>query len=224
MILAVLFREIDQRIFQPSYYLSESNNLREALEHLAISNGEKEAFYRRVFLSIDPDAKYDNLNDEIQNVVQRMLSYAGGLFHGAQYDLFCSKIKKIVQNASEAWLPVQRAQQKFETEFEPFDPEDNEWDRFPSAGENKALGAQDLQGLYVLNVFPCLSLVEDGGHDPLTKIIQLRSSQELYLAAHHEATQIGAPVVTRRSSTRPRRQPTAVSNGKPFLGGSSAKG
>lgn len=92
---------------------------------------------------------------------------------------------------------------KFETDFGPFDPEDNEWDRSPSTGKDKTLVAQELHGLYLLNVFPCISLVEDGDHDPLTKIIQLRSSWELYLAAQHEATQIATSAITRRYSTRP---------------------
>ncbi|KAJ6000750.1 hypothetical protein N7481_001159 [Penicillium waksmanii] len=223
LILAVLFREINQRIFRPSYFLSESNNLREALEYVANSNGEKEAYCRRLLLSIDPDAEQDTLIAEIQTVVQRMLSYVGGLFDGEQHDLFCTKIKTIVENAAELWLPIQRSRQKFETDFEPFDPEDNEWDIFSSAGKNTKLVAQDSLGLYVLNVFPCISMVEDGDHDPLTSIIQLRSSQELYIAAQHEASKISTSAITRRYSTRPRRQSTAGSNGKPFLGGNPAK-
>lgn len=55
-------------------------------------------------------------------------------------------------------------------------------------------------------------------------IIQLRSSQELYLAAQNEATQTATPAITRRYSTRPRRKSTAGSNVKPFLGGNSIKG
>jgi hypothetical protein len=98
----------------------------------------------------------------------------------------CPKIKKIVQSAAEAWLPIQRSRQKFATDFEPFDPEDSEWDRFPFAGENTTPVVQDLQGLYILNVFPCISWLEDGC----------------------------AP--TRRSSNRPRRQSTAGSNGNYF--------
>ena len=153
-----------------------------------------------------------------------MSSYTDGLFPEAQHDLFCTKIKSIVQNAAEFWLPTQRSQQKFETDFEePFDPDDNEWDRFPFAGENTTPVAQD-HGPYLLNVFPCISWVEDGDHNPLTKIIQLRSSQELYLAAQHEATQITTSATTRRHSAGPRRQSTARSNGKPFLGGNSTNG
>jgi hypothetical protein len=223
LILAILFREIDQRIFQPSYFLSESNNLREALEDLADGNGEKEAFCRRVFVSIDPSAEKNTLQAAIQAVVQKMLYHAGGLFSGAQHDDFCTKIKIIVENAAEFWLPVQRSQLKFETNFEPFDPKDNDWDRFSFAGEDTKSGGQDLQGIFVLNLFPHISLVEDGGHDPLTKIIQLRSSQELYLAAHHEATQIANPAASKRYATRSRRQSTAAPNGRPFLGGNSVK-
>jgi hypothetical protein len=224
LILAVLFREINQRIFQPCYFLSESNILRETLEHLAGSNGEKEAFCRRVLLSIDPDAERNALQAEIEAVVQRMLSYAGGLFSESQQDLFCTKIKQIVQIASEAWLPIQRSPQKFVTDFdESFDPDDSEWDRFSFAGKNTTPAAQDLQGLYILNIFPCISSLEDGDYDPLTKIIQLRSSQASYLAAQQEAAQIASCAPTRRSSNRPRRQSTAGSNGNHFLGGSLAK-
>lgn len=223
LILAVLFREINQQIFQPSYFLSESNKLREALEDLADGNGEKEEYCRRILVSLDPDAERDALQDKIQSVVQKILSYAGGLFTGAQYDLFCSKIKTIVQNAAELWLPVQRSQLKFETNIEPFGTEHNDWDPVFFAGEDRVPIAQDLQGIFMLNIFPCVSLVEDGGHDPLTKVIQLRSSQEMYLAAHHEATQIVNPTGSKRYSTRARRQSTASSNGKPFLGGNSAK-
>ncbi|KAJ6119089.1 hypothetical protein N7471_013040 [Penicillium samsonianum] len=63
---------------------------------------------------------------EIRAVVQRMSSYAGSLFSEAQHDLFCTKVKTKVQNAAEVWLPIQQSQKKFETDFEPFDPEDNE--------------------------------------------------------------------------------------------------
>lgn len=223
MILAVLFREIDQHIFQPSYFLSEANNLRGALEQLAGSNGEREEFCRRVLLSIDPNAEQDALKDKIRAIVQKMSLYAGGLFSEAQHDIFRTNIKTIAQNAADIWLPIQRSRQKFETDFESFDLDDDEWDRFPPAGENTQPVTHDLHGLYILNVFPCVSSIEDGDHDPLTNIIQLRSSQELYVAAQHEANQTATPAVTRRSSTRPRRQSIAGSNGKPFLDGSPTK-
>lgn len=42
----------------------------------------------------------------------------------------------------------------------------------------------------MLNIFLRIFLVEDSGHDPLIKIIQLRSSQKLYLEVYYEATQI----------------------------------
>ncbi|CAG8261520.1 unnamed protein product [Penicillium salamii] len=190
LILAVLFKEIDQRIYKPSYFLSGSSSLREALDHLTEANSDKEAFCRRILLSINPRAEKMAVKAEIQAVVQRISSYAGGLFSEAQQDLFCAK--------------------------------DDEWDHFPSAGHNTTQVAQEYHGLYTLNVFLCISLVEDGGRDPLTKIVQLRSSQELYLAAQHEATQLGASI-TRRQLTRPRRQSAAGSNGKPFLGGDSTK-
>lgn len=222
LILSVLFREINRHIFQPSYSLS-GNNLREALEHLAGSNGEKEAFCRRLLLSIDPNAENEALQDEIRAVGQKMSSYAGGLFSDAQHDVFRAIIKRTAQNAAEFWFPIQRSRQKFEVYFEPFDHEDDEWDRFPPAGDNTELGAQELHGLFVLNIFPCISIVQDGDDDQLTKSIQLRSSQELYLAAQHEAAQIVASASSRRYATRTRKQSIAGPNGKPFLGANPTK-
>ena len=222
LILAVLFREIDRRIFKPSYFLSEENRLREALGRLAKNNGAKEAFCRRILLSIDPRAEDESLKAEIHAVVQKMSSFVDGLFPEAQHELFCTKIKSIVQNAAEFWLPTQRSQHKFEIDFEPSDFDDNEWDRFPFAGENTTPVAQDIHGSYLLNIFPCITLVEDGEHDPLTKVIQLRGSQELYLKAQHEATQTANSAITRR--LRPRRQSTAGSNRMLFLGGNSTNG
>jgi hypothetical protein len=224
LILAVLSREIDRRIFRPTYFLLGDNHLREALCHLSDCDSEKEAFCRRILLSIDPGAEDETLKSEIRAVVQRMSSYVRGLFSEAQHDLFCSKIKSIVQNAAEAWLPIQRSQQKFETDFELIDLEEDEWCHFSFAGNNTAREAQDLQGLNILTVFPCISLVEGGDHEPLTDITRLCSSQELYLAAQHEATQMASSTIARRSSTRPRRQSTAGSTGKSFLGGNSIKG
>lgn len=224
LILAILFREINQRIFKPSYLLSNSKNLRETLEHLAGSNAEKEAVCRRVLLSIDPDAERNALKIEIGTVVQRMLSYAGGLFSESQQDVFGAKIKKIAQTAAEAWLLIQRSRQKFAIDFdECFDPDDSEWDRFPFAGENAKPAAQEVQGLYILNIFPCITSLEDGDYEPLTRIIQLRSSQASYLAAQQEAAQIASGVPIKRSSNRPRRQSTAGSNGNHFLGGNSVR-
>ena len=220
MVLAVLFREMDQHIFQPSYFLSKGNNIRESLDLLADSDGEKEAFCRRILLSIDERAERAALKTEIQAVTHKMTSYVDGLFPEVEQQLFDTRIKEIVQSAVDVWHPIQRSQQKFETYFGPIDPNDNEWDRFPSAGDNTRLMAQDTLGLFVLHVFPCISLVEDGEREPLTKVIQLRSSQELYMEAQHEGTRASS-VITRRSSTRPRRQSTADVNGRPFLGGNS---
>jgi hypothetical protein len=137
---------------------------------------------------------------------------------------FVLRLKNIVQTAAEAWLPIQRSRQKFMTHFdESFDPDDSEWDRFPFTGENTTPVAQDLQGLYILNIFPCILSLEGGDYDPLTRIIQLRSSQASYQAAQQQAAQIASSAPTRRSSNRPRRQSTAGSNGNHFSGGNSAK-
>lgn len=55
-----------------------------------------------MLLSIDPDAKRNALKAEIRAVVQKMLSYVGGLFSESQQNIFYTKIKKIAQTAAKA--------------------------------------------------------------------------------------------------------------------------
>lgn len=110
MTLAVLSREIRRHIFQPIYLLSGDTQICDALAHLAETNGEKEAFCRRILLSIDPNAEDEALQAEIRVVVRNMSSYARGLLSEAQHDVFCTSIKRIVQSAVEVWLPIQRSQ------------------------------------------------------------------------------------------------------------------
>jgi hypothetical protein len=85
---------------------------------------------------------------------------------------------------------------------------------------NESEKARDVN---ILTVFPCISLVKDGNRDPLTQLIQLRSSQKLFMAAEHEASQMTTSfVVPGRSSTRSRRKSIAHNIDRPdgasFLG------
>ncbi|KAJ5819465.1 hypothetical protein N7474_005056 [Penicillium riverlandense] len=130
MTLAVLSREIDRHIFRPMYILPGDAQIRDILSHLAERNSEKEAFCRRVLLSIDPDAENEITQSEIRAVVRSMSSYVWGLLSETQHDSFCTSIERIVQNAVEVCIPIQHAQQKYETDFELSDLEDDEWRHF----------------------------------------------------------------------------------------------
>ncbi|CAI7627746.1 unnamed protein product [Penicillium discolor] len=230
MTLAVLSREICKHIFRPSYILPEDSEIHGILSHLAENDTEKESFYRRVLLSIDQSAEESFLRARIQTVIRNMSSYLWAVLSETQHDAIRISIGKVVQRAAEFWLPIQRAQLRYETAFDLVDFEDDDWEPFRFPGDNAIPNRQDqvVRDVNILTVFPCISLVKDGDRDPLTQIVQLRSTQKLCMEAVYEASQMSTSIVVpRRSSTRSRRKSIAQNTGRPngasFLAGKSPK-
>lgn len=144
-----------------------------------------------------------------------MSSYLWKLLSETQHDSIRASIERIALKAADFWLPVQRAQQRYETEFDLVDLEDDDWEPFPFPGDNAVPNCQNqvARDKNILTVFPCILLVKDGNRDPLTRMTQLRSSQKLCIAAEYEASQMSTSlVVPRRSSTRSRRKSIAHNN------------
>jgi hypothetical protein len=228
MTMAILSRELCKYIFQPNYLLPDDSEIQGVFSHLAENNTEKESFCRRVLLSVDDNAEDRNRQTRIQTVVRNVSSYLWAFLSETQYDSIRINIEKIVQKAAELWLLIQRAPQRYETDFELVDFDIDDYKPFHFPGDSALPDKQDqgARDVNVLTVFPCITLVKDGGRDPLSHLIQLRSSQKLFIAAEHEASQmITSVVVPRRSATRSRRKSispkTDRPNGTSFLGGKS---
>ncbi|GIJ81687.1 hypothetical protein Asppvi_000187 [Aspergillus pseudoviridinutans] len=223
VILGILSREIDKYIFQPTYILPDDSQIREMLANLAISENEKESFCRLLLLSIDWPAQKRECEARIQIVVRNVASYLYGLLTETQFDEFCLGVQKIVSQSAEIWEKFQRTKQKYETDFEPIQWGDLEWEEFPfpeaDGSENRrAEGTPDEN---LLTVFPRISTVDNDGRAPLTFAIQVRRSSPVCIAAGQElAPQISGPLPRRTASSRPRRKTVTenTSNG-PFLGG-----
>lgn len=218
MTLAILSREICKNIFQPNYILPEDSEIHGILSHLAENDTEKESFYRRILLSLSLNAEESLLQARVQTVVRNMSSYLWKLLSESQHDSIRASIERIAQKAADFWLPVQRAQQRYETEFDLVDLEDDDWEPFPFPGDNTVPNCQNqvARDMNILTVFPCILLVKDGNRDPLTRMTQLQSSQKLCIAAEYEASQMSTSlVVPRRSSTRSRRKSIAHNNERP---------
>lgn len=218
MTLDILSREICKNIFQPNYILPEDSEIHGILSHLAENDTEKECFYRRILLSLSLNAEESLLQTRVQTVVRNMSSYLWKLLSETQHDSIRASIERIAQKAADFWLPVQRAQQRYETEFDLVDLEDDDWEPFPFPGDNTVPNCQNqvARDVNILTVFPCILLVKDGNRDPLTWMTQLRSSQKLCIAAESEASQMSTSlVVPRRSSTRSRRKSIAHNNERP---------
>ncbi|KAJ5885203.1 hypothetical protein N7495_009713 [Penicillium taxi] len=206
MTLAILSREICKQIFRPNYILPEDSEIHRIISHLAENDSEKESFCRRFLLSIDRNAEERILHSKIQMVIRNVSSHLWTLLSDNQYEILRISLGKIVRKAAEVWNPIQRAQQRYETEFDLVDFGDDDWELFHFPGDNEIPDRQNTtaRDVNILTVFPCISLVKDGVRDPLTKIIQLRSTQKLFIAAEYEASQISKS--SRRSSTRSRRR------------------
>lgn len=229
MTLAILSREICKHIFRPNYILPEDSEIHGILSHLAENDTEKESFYRRVLLSIDQSAEESILRARIQTVIRNMSSYLWTLLSETQHDAIRISIGKIVQRAAEFWLPIQRAQLRYEMAFDLVDFGDDDWEPFRFPGDNAIPNREDqvVQDVNIFTVFPCISLIKDGDRDPLTRIVQLRSTQKLCMEAVCEASQMSTSFVSKRSSTRSRRKSIAQNTGRPngasFLEGKSPK-
>jgi hypothetical protein len=125
-------------------------------------------------------------------VIRNMSSYLWMLLSETQLDAVRISIEKVVQRATEFWLPIQRAQQRYETAFDLVDFVDEDWKPFRFPGDDAIPNRQDQvvrdRDANILTVFPCISLVKDGDRDPLTQIVQLRSTQKLSMEAVYEAS------------------------------------
>lgn len=146
-----------------------------------------------------------------------------------QHDAIRISIGKIVQRAAEFWLPIRPAQLRYEIAFDLVDFGDDDWDPFRFPGDNAIPKRKDqvIQDVNILTVFPCISLIKDGDRDPLTQIVQLRSTQKLCMEAVCEASQMSTSFVSKRSTTRSRRKSIAQNtdrpNGASFFEGKSPK-
>ncbi|KAL2803113.1 hypothetical protein BJX63DRAFT_425568 [Aspergillus granulosus] len=199
--LAILAREVDKQIFQPTYIMPEDAGIREVLANLAASDSEKESFCRSVFLSINPDAQNAALQSRVQAVIRNASSYLYDMLPDDQFDQLRASVGKIVKKAVDLWNPLQRSLQRYEPDFEPLKWGDDQWSSLDFPDGSHA------------------GMVEKGNRFPLTYVVQLRRSQPQCMAAGREVSNIPtSPVIGRVASNRPRRKSIASSNAGPANG------
>ncbi|KAJ6140894.1 hypothetical protein N7497_011787 [Penicillium chrysogenum] len=229
VMLGILSREIDNEIFQPSYFPSETGNFRMSLNKLAKSDNEKERFYRSVLLSIDRDGQETELQSRAKSVVQNVSHYLYELLSTAQYGELKERIKNVVDRAIEVWRPIQNSTKRYETEFDPVDwaHDEDSLFQFPVGGED-TIGAEH-QDDHLCVIFPGLFSLERDDALILTSVVPLMSSQRLYVAANQELREEvrGQSSPTTKQPSRKRQNSVAKaqsqSNGIGFLGGHSLR-
>ncbi len=124
IILAILAREIDRYIFQPTYIAGKDCPSRPLLANLAAANTEKEAFCRSILFSLDPESQSKSCQWRIRRIVQHVSSYTCALLSDEQNSQFCQSLEKVVQKAVEIWHPIQHAKKKYESGFDPAESDD----------------------------------------------------------------------------------------------------
>ncbi|KAJ5816156.1 hypothetical protein N7447_008389 [Penicillium robsamsonii] len=205
--------EIDKHIFQPNYLIPEDSQLRHIMSNLAETDSDKESFCRSMLLSIDQQSQQETIQFRIQHVLRQVSSCVHDLFSGAQYDEFRQRVANIVKKAIDIWLPLQRSQQKYESDFDPLDWNDNEWVTFNLPGENteKNATAHGIASDTLLTIFPRISQVKDGRRHPLTFVTQLTKTHPLYIQAGQEInSKPNNPTIGRMSLNGTRRKSIAA--------------
>ncbi|KAF9889316.1 hypothetical protein FE257_007425 [Aspergillus nanangensis] len=190
IILAILAREIDRYIFQPTYSAGEDCPSRKSLANLAAVNAEKEAFCRSMLFSLDPESQSKSCQWRIRRIVQNVSSYLCVLLSDEQHDRFCQSLQNVVQKAVEIWHPIQRARRKYESDFEPADSDD-ETMTFVFPGLESVETASNVQPQHQspLIIFPHIYAIEGNKKILYTPTCQLSSMHPQWVAAEQEMRQ-----------------------------------
>lgn len=190
--LAILAREIDKHILLPTYTTQPDDQFRKVLTNQAALDSEKESFCRSILLSMDPETQMRTCFVGTQNVVIAVSAYLDELLSEDQRLTFHKALNKVAQRAVDVWKPIQRMKRRYEPDFGPpttHDAHDEcEAFVFPGLMDTTKGTSTKLknQKEVALAVFPRLSVIEDGMSTAYTALIQLKSSQDQWIAAKNE--------------------------------------
>ncbi|RAL07870.1 uncharacterized protein BO97DRAFT_408683 [Aspergillus homomorphus CBS 101889] len=213
--LAILAREVDRQIFQPTYIVPEDAGVRDTLARLAACDNEKESFCRSILLSIDPDREKTILQSRIQAVVRHVSSYLYDMLPEDQFPKLRASIGKIAERAADVWHPFQRSLERYEPDFEPLKWGDDKWSplHLPEGSSAESETSPNPLDDCLITVFPRITVVERANRFPLTYVVQLRKSHPQCLAAGRELANVPtSPILGRVASNRSRRRSNAPSD------------
>ncbi|KAL5335316.1 hypothetical protein BJX70DRAFT_401731 [Aspergillus crustosus] len=231
VLLAILARAIDKYIFLPNYLLAEGTELRDIFNQLAEADGARESFCRSVLLSVNQAAQEKSLKSQVQSVVRNVSFYFCDLLSEAQYDNLRQVLENVANRACNVWRPIQRAEKKYEPDFDPLNWGDAEWSPFKIPGQEPGLSSTNNQDSIpadnLLTVFPRICQIDGGGRSALSYAIQIRKSHQLYLDAEEEVARKSTfHTAGRRPSINTRRRSVTTNTPnlykKAFLGKTNA--
>ncbi|KAL5356912.1 hypothetical protein BJX96DRAFT_172045 [Aspergillus floccosus] len=196
IILAMLSREIDPYIFQPTYIGGENCPSRQSLTNLAAVNTEKEAFCRSMLFSLDPESQSKHCQWRVRKIAQHVSSYLCALLSEEQHSRFCQSLENVAKKAVEVWHPIQRARRKYESDFGPADSDD-ESTTFVFPGLESVDTSSNIQPQHQssLIIFPHIYAIEGNKKILYTPTWQLSNMHPQWVAAEQEVRQ-GPPSST----------------------------
>jgi len=207
--LTIIARCIDQHIFHPTYILGEDEDkddgIRPLLLDLATADSKKESHLRALLLSIEPEKQAENASKRVEKVVTEVAFYAQDILSAVQCKKFKSGLKKIVQQALEAWQIAQCTREKFEPLFS-LDG-DFEWQILRFEEGNAVNGEKSTARVVegdeeLLVIFPRICFIGDDEWDLVTNGVVLTKSQSLAAVEEVEVEE------------RERRKPSSPTVGK----------
>lgn len=209
--LAILARELDEHIFQPSYLSIEDNSIREVLVGLAMTEPKREAFCRALLLSLDPETQAMNLEDRKKTVVKNVGSCLLELLSPTQFQGVRTSLEEIVQRAAEVWKSFQHNTKKYDTEFEPGELEEEEWHSFIfiDATENQSANGDIHESS--LTIFPRLLRVDNNELIPCSALTVLTRPQCAAAFEESRRREPSSPRVARVNSDRRRPRRMSIS-------------
>jgi hypothetical protein len=130
--LAVLAREMGQKIFQPTYLFSDNRGLVQILEDLADdpSGPEREAHFRSVLLAVAkwvPDLTSEIEVSHIQAVVETVSDYVLGLVPKEKQSTFKYRLEDLCKKACEDWKVFQKLECRVELDLKPDEDKEDCW-------------------------------------------------------------------------------------------------
>ncbi|KAJ5578817.1 hypothetical protein N7450_007684 [Penicillium hetheringtonii] len=189
IILAILAREIDKYIFQPTYIGGEDCPSRPLLANLAAANTEKEAVCRSILFSLQPESKSKSCQWRIQRIVQNVSSYIYALLSEEQNSRFCESLEKVVQKAVEVWYPIQHSRRKYESGFEADNDDELIPFVFPGLESVDTPSSVNPQRQHSLIINPHIYAIEENKKILFTPTWLLSNMDPQWVAAEREMDQ-----------------------------------
>lgn len=214
VMLAIISKQLAEEIFQPSYVISDRQELKEVFADLAYDDAEKETFARTLFLSIEPEIQQKECLSRGKSIVALVSKVLFGILTKAQYERFQKAVQNIVQEAIKSWLPIQSASKKYEPTFDFRECTENNLKILQIVKENQIQAIRYDDCVFV--IFPGISVIKRNTEDILTSCMILTKSQKLYQEAEKEKQEkekqdIPEPSSPTNGRSRGKRRPSNAS-------------